>query len=229
VPKTYFDIFAPRKAGPAPIAPAGPGPLPPPGPPGVVTNYGDYGTPPAAPAPPAPPGAPTPPPAGPPPPAPPEATPPATPGPPPLTAESIQQQVDTRVSVEQFQAWIDLGLLDPKCPSDTPFKSENVDAGGNAIGGCFEKPVDCPPGTTKVGQNQCLPKGSAAARASGLDGGGGAPAGPESGGSPFNYNDFMRMLMPLMMSVYGGGRAQGSFLPGTSTQLNSSLPFSGWY
>lgn len=37
------------------------------------------------------------------------------------------------------------------------FKSIKLDAGNNPVSGLFDKPTDCPDGTTAYGQNQCLP------------------------------------------------------------------------
>lgn len=60
---------------------------------------------------------------------------------------------DTGISEGQWIAW--RGFWDDATKS---FRSENVDQGGNAIGGTgFSKPVDCPDGTTKFNVNQCLP------------------------------------------------------------------------
>jgi hypothetical protein len=42
------------------------------------------------------------------------------------------------------------------------FKSEKVDAAGNPIQGSFEKPDECPPGTTAFGKDQCRPVGEVA-------------------------------------------------------------------
>lgn len=60
---------------------------------------------------------------------------------------------DTGISEGQWIAW--RGFWDDGSKS---FRNENVDQGGNAIGGSgFSKPVDCPDGTTKFNVNQCLP------------------------------------------------------------------------
>ena len=65
-----------------------------------------------------------------------------------LTAESIQQQVDTTIPVEQFQAYIDGGFLKAGCPPNTPFKQDkaHIDKwfGGKGYqeGACVEKPTD---------------------------------------------------------------------------------------
>lgn len=60
---------------------------------------------------------------------------------------------DTGISEGQWIAW--RKFWDEGTKS---FRSENIDQGGNAIGGTgFSKPVDCPDGTTKFNVNQCLP------------------------------------------------------------------------
>jgi hypothetical protein len=61
-------------------------------------------------------------------------------------------------------------------------------------------------------------------------GGGGRGRGGGGGGAGgFDYGAFMSLLMPLLTQVYGPTSASGSYLPGTSTQLDSSLPFSPWF
>jgi hypothetical protein len=67
--------------------------------------------------------------------------------------QSKPNQYDTGISEGQWIAW--RGFWDEATKS---FRNENVDASGNAIGGTgFNKPVDCPGGTTKFNVNQCLP------------------------------------------------------------------------
>lgn len=79
---------------------------------------------------------------------------------------------DTGISKEQWIAWRQ--FWDDKAGG---FRSENVDANGNPISGIFAKPVDCPDGTTKYGQTQCLPLGDPR-----LSGGGGGKG--KGGGAP---------------------------------------------
>ena len=103
---------------------------------------------------------------------------------------------------------------DSSCPPKFPYQSYNGT-------GCAAKPIDS--GLNSPGRGR------------GGGGGGGrggrgpsAPTAPAAA-APFDYQSFMDMLMPLLMSMYGGGQAQGSFLPGTNRQLDSSLPFRGWF
>lgn len=110
--------------------------------------------------------------------------------------KSHPEKYDTNISKEQWIAW--RSLWDDATKS---FKSENVDADGNPIGGTgFEKPVDCPDGTTKYGQNQCLSlddpriQGAWYGDTGGGGGGGGAkaatPAAPASTGLAKDQLDY---------------------------------------
>lgn len=86
------------------------------------------------------------------------------------------ETIDSRVSQDQWKAWEP--MRDSKCPQSHPYKAERTFEDGSNIPGCFEKPVDCPPGTTALdrgGRNMCVSTGSAAV------GGGGATRGPGSG------------------------------------------------
>lgn len=78
---------------------------------------------------------------------------------PPLTAETVAQHayntIDSTIPMSQWQAW--QGHFDPACPPNAPYKSQKVDSSGKVIGGCEEKPDNCPWGTTAYGANQCLP------------------------------------------------------------------------
>src|SRR5207247_5333268 len=60
----------------------------------------------------------------------------------------LMQNVDGTISHDQWLAWINMGFYNP---ATKKFKSENVDANGQPIQGEFEKPTDCPSGTTKFG------------------------------------------------------------------------------
>jgi hypothetical protein len=93
----------------------------------------------------------------------------------------MQQTIDSTVSAAQYQTWINMGLRNPACPPGTPFKSENT-LNGAAIPGCFEKPVDCPPGSYKSGPGtNCV---------SGTPGGGGAGGAGGPGGGPGGSGGF---------------------------------------
>ena len=96
---------------------------------------------------------------------------------------SRPDRYDTNLSKAQWIAWRQ--HWDEKTKS---FKSENVDSEGNPIQGTgFEKPVDCPGGTTKFRENQCLPiddpriQASWALEGNGGGGGGGGTAAPKAG------------------------------------------------
>lgn len=84
------------------------------------------------------------------------------------------ESIDTRIPKEGWALWEE--FRDPNCPADKPYKSERGAAG------CFEKPVDCPPGQVPGGP------GNSPCRAlrPGEEGGaGGAGGGPGGGGGAF--------------------------------------------
>ena len=218
MPKTYFDYFAPAQAGPVgappkPIAPtSGGAPAP--------LARGGEGNPPPPPPPPAPNPNPNP-----------NPNPGGGPPPPPAGGGTfdpvwLSANIDDRITPEQWTAWKDFwdaaqAARDP----GHPFKSENVDQYGQPIQGFFEKPVDCPVGTTKYGVNQCLPLDHP--KVLGVRPGaqpGPTPA-PTPGTSNFDMQNFLSRILPLLLNFYGPQQAHGSFLPGTQTQLNSSQPF----
>jgi hypothetical protein len=116
------------------------------------------------------------------------------------------QNVDSRVSQEQWQAWIDMGLLDPSATGGARFRSENVDENGQPITGLFEKPTDCPGGTTKVGGNQCLPLGHprVAGGVAGTPGFGGPPGGA-GGGMSEEERMYLSSITDLARMLQGQG------------------------
>ena len=88
---------------------------------------------------------------------------------------SKPDRYDTNISEAQWIAW--RPFWDDATKT---FRSENVDASGNPISGTgFEKPVDCPEGTTKYSLNQCLPLDDP--RITGAGGGGGGTGGGATG------------------------------------------------
>ena len=225
MPSTYFDYFAPDKAV-QPVSGGGVAPIPgatkPPPTFGPFAGHGDNGD-----------GNPH---GGPPPPVPqPNPNNGGPPPPPPLPTGNtfdpawLSANIDSNISPDQWTAWKSFwdpaqAKIDPK----HPFKSENVDQFGQPIQGFFEKPVDCPVGTTKYGANQCLPLDNP--KVLGVKPGAPVPGAPTPGpaapgSSNFDMQSFLAQILPLLLGFYGPQSAHGSFLPGTQTQLNSSLPF----
>ncbi len=70
-------------------------------------------------------------------------------------AIQLNRERNSNHSPEQWQAWLDSGNYNPQTGK---FRTINMDANGQPITG-FEgdSPDDCPPGTTKYGDQQCLP------------------------------------------------------------------------
>ncbi len=70
------------------------------------------------------------------------------------TAQWLNQNVDSRYSPAQWEAWVAEGGYDSACPDDAPFRSAREGAGG----ACVAKPVDCPEGQFLHG-NRCYGEG----------------------------------------------------------------------
>lgn len=88
---------------------------------------------------------------------------------------SKPDQYDTGISEGQWITWKNMGLWDDASKS---WKNENVDAAGNPIPGTgWNKPTDCPDGTTKYNVNQCLPLHDPRVGGSGSGGAGGTGGG----------------------------------------------------
>lgn len=228
MPGTYFDYFAPDKSA-QPVAGGGVAPISgAPNPrsgfgPFAAGGHGDDGSGNQHPTPPPPP-VPT---------TTPATTPPVPPPPVPTGTGNtfdpawLNSNIDSNISPDQWTAWKGFwdaaqAKIDPK----HPFKSENVDQFGQPIQGFFEKPVDCPVGTTKYGVKQCLPLDNP--KVLGVKPGAPAPGAPSptAGTAGFDMQSFLSQILPLLLGFYGPQSAQGSFLPGTQTRLNSSLPYS---
>lgn len=94
---------------------------------------------------------------------------------------SKPSQYDTGIDEGQWITWKNMGLWDDASKS---WRNENVDGAGNAIGGSgWNKPTDCPDGTTKYNINQCLSLSDPRVGGSGSGGGGGAGGGGGRGGA----------------------------------------------
>ena len=127
------------------------------------------------------------------------------------TAQSIQQQVDTTIPVEQFQAYIDGGFLKAGCPPNTPFRQDKAHIqkwfGGKGYqeGACVEKPTD------QVGGG-----GAGGGGAGGGAGGGGRPGGV--GGVAGKAQELWDQINSLksryspevMQRIIGQAKARGS-------------------
>ena len=131
--------------------------------------------------------------------------------------------IDSRVSPGQWQTWINMGLRDPACPPGAPFKSENRGADGQPIGGCFEKPVDCPGGTTKYGQTECLPLDHP--KVTGQPGGGAGTAPPppdEEGQAQLEYTGD-----PLQDALYQFFNQRAGIFGKRNPYLSGATPRTG--
>jgi len=122
------------------------------------------------------------------------------------------------VSLQQWQTWINMGLRDPRCPPASPFKSENT-LNGQAVTGCFEKPVDCPPGSYKSGPGtNCV----AGTPGQGGPAGGGNPGGfPGPSGSPGDVSGQADTLWKEIMNL------QSRYSPEVMQRLISGAKSSG--
>jgi hypothetical protein len=111
------------------------------------------------------------------------------------------ESIDTTVSQDQWQAWE--GFRDPNCPADKPYKSERGAAG------CFEKPVDCPPGQIPggPGTSPCRPL-RPGEQTGGGPGGSGGPGGGGAG-APMSpaLNDFgmNSKIAEQIQQLFAGG------------------------
>lgn len=133
-------------------------------------------------------------------------TPPPATTPPPADATWFMQNVDSRVSAAQWDAWIQMGLLDPSATGGARFRTENVDENGQPIPGLFEKPTDCPEGMTKFGAQQCLPLGhpKLAGGGAGLPPGGGGP-GTAGRGMTEEERRYLSTITDLARMLQGQG------------------------
>ncbi len=103
----------------------------------------------------------------------------------PVNAQNVAQyahdNIDSSINMNEWNSYQQ--YFDPSCPPGTPYKSRKTGPNGQPIGGCQEKPDNCPEGMIAYGQTQCVPTSDPRVAASVQAGQGGGGAGGAGGGS----------------------------------------------